>query len=510
MNSLKRLISIFIFTVLSNLGFSQVPQFNYTITINTPQLNEYDIELIIYNCNEDTLLLQLPQWHPGYYQIMDYYKDLNNFKAHTTNNQELKVLHKTNSWKVINHKHKDIRINYTIKTHRQFVANSYVDETHAYIIPTNTFLFNEQLINTPVNVKIQKPENWSDIATGLKAVSQNKYTASNFDILFDSPILIGKLEELPPFYIKGVKHKFVGYQLGEFNKELFMQKLESAVKSATKLMDDIPYEEYTFIAIGQGMGGIEHLNNTTISFDGNQLTDDQSMTGMMNFLTHEYFHNFNVKRIRPVELGPFDYNNGNRTNLLWISEGLTVYYEYLIMRRAGLSDLQTLLSSFEAHINHVQNNPGRLYQSLYESSYATWNEGPFGNQSGKSISYYQKGPIVGLLLDFEIRNASDNKNSLDTVMKAVYQKYYKELNRGFTNAEFQQICEQVAGKSLSEFFKYIFTTEELDYNKYLSFSGLELIKTTLKSGKTKYKIAQLENITEKQKMIFNDWAYLYK
>ena len=323
---------------------------------------------------------------------------------------------------------------------------------------------------------------------------------------FDCPILIGNLEELPSFSIQGVKHRFVGYKLGEFDKALFMKKLEASVNSAINLMQDIPYDEYTFIAIGQGRGGIEHLNNTTVSFDGNYLTSEQAMTGMMNFLTHEYFHNFNVKRIRPIELGPFDYNHGSKTNMLWVSEGLTVYYEYLIMRRAGLSDEDILLKSFNAHINHVENNPGRLYQSLYESSYETWSDGPFGGQSDKTISYYQKGPIVGLLLDFAIRDASNNQKSLDDVMRAVYNRYYIELGRGFTNAEFQQICEKMAGKSLTEVFKYIFTTEELNYSKYLGMAGLQLKESVDDSGKKIFELAKIESPTSKQQEIYTDWT----
>ncbi len=127
------------------------------------------------------------------------------------------------------------------------------------------------------------------------------------------------------------------------------------------------------------------------------------MNRMMNFLAHEYFHHYNVKRIRPSELGPFDYDQGSKTNLLWVSEGLSVYYEYMVVKRAGLADEQTLFGDFEKNINANENNPGRRYQSLAQASYKTWSDGPFGTQgeeAGKSISYYDKGPVVGLLLDF--------------------------------------------------------------------------------------------------------------
>ena len=233
---------------------------------------------------------------------------------------------------------------------------------------------------------------------------------------------------------------------------------------------------------------------------------------MMNFIAHEYFHHYNVKRIRPVELGPFDYDRGNRTNLLWISEGLTVYYEYLMVKRAGLTSPTTLFSNFESNLNAVENNPGRFYQSLQQASYSTWSDGPFGtqgNEPGKSISYYDKGPLVGMLLDFEIRNATQNKKSLDDVMRTLYRKYYKEEQRGFTEAEFQAACEQVAGISLTGVLEYVYTTKEIDYAKYLAYAGLKIEKQSIESkGKAntqKFTISRIENPTPLQTAILKSW-----
>nr|MBI1228701.1 hypothetical protein [Cytophagales bacterium] len=141
-----------------------------------------------------------------------------------------------------------------------------------------------------------------------------------------------------------------------------MSRLKKITEAASAIIGEVPFDSYTFIAIGPGRGGIEHLNNTTVSFDGNTLNDEVSVNRMMNFLAHEYFHHYNVKRIRPFELGPFDYEKGSRTNMLWLSEGLTVYYEYLIVKRAGLADEGTLLANLEKNINAHENNPGRFHQ----------------------------------------------------------------------------------------------------------------------------------------------------
>jgi predicted metalloprotease with PDZ domain len=211
-------------------------------------------------------------------------------------------------------------------------------------------------------------------------------------------------------------------------------------------------------------------------------------------------------------LGPFDYDKGSRTNLLWVSEGLSVYYEYLIVKRAGLSNEQVLLSNFESNINVTESNPGRLHQSLIQASYSTWKEGPFGTQGndpGKSISYYDKGPIVGLFLDFKIRHVTQNKKSLDDVMRHLYWKYYVEMKRGFTDAEFQQSCESIAGVPLTDVFEYVYTTKELDYTTYLGYAGLELkiepVTGNENEKKIKVSIQRFKTLNSLQQSILKSW-----
>jgi predicted metalloprotease with PDZ domain len=289
-----------------------------------------------------------------------------------------------------------------------------------------------------------------------------------------------------------------------------MDNLKKVVYAATQIIGDIPYNQYTFIGIGPGQGGIEHLNNTTVSFNGTRLNSSEgALNTMMSFLAHEYFHHYNVKRIRPFELGPFDYDKENKTNLLWVSEGLSVYYEYLIIKRGGIITEQMLYKNFESSINAFENNPGRSYQSLTQASYETWSDGPFGKQgedANKSISYYDKGPAVGLILDLAIRNATKNVKSLDDVMRLLYWQYYKKLQRGFTDAEFQQACESVAGISLNHEFEYVYTTKELDYNTYLAYAGLKaVIITDAASGKRKFSIQPLEKTDAMQNSILQSW-----
>jgi len=488
---------------------SQEPSLHYTLSALQPASHYFHVDLQSAGWSRDTLNFQMPNWAPGYYQLLNFANAVESIVAKDDkgSNLSLRKLN-DNTWQLAGIRGKSFTIAYDVKTSIQFVAQSYVDEKHGYAVLAGIFMYPAGYLHMPVNVKINTNNNWK-IATGLDTVDKpNEFYAANFDILYDCPVLMGDLEELPSFSVKGIEHRFIGYALNGFDKVAFMKKLEKVVDAAVGIIGEIPFNRYTFIAIGPGRGGIEHLNNTTFGFEGKGLDSEESSNRMMNFLAHEYFHHYNVKRIRPFELGPFDYNKGSKTNLLWVSEGLSVYYEFLIVRRAGLTSEQGLLANFERVITANENNPGRLHQSLTQASFKTWSDGPMGTQGDdpkKSISYYDKGPAIGWLLDLAIRQASQNKKSLDDVMKLLYHRYYLELQRGFTDAEFQQTCETVAGAPLTEVFEYVYTTRDVDYNKYLGYAGLRLEVTDV-GDKKKFSVKQLEKTNDLQKAIWKSWA----
>lgn len=509
---MTRLLLLFVFQFTYLLTWSQAGSINYRVTIPQPSSHKYHVELRTHGWGKDTLVLKLPKWTPGFYQIMDYAKSLEDITAREEKGKDLPIERVAeNTLRIAGARNKTILVGYDVVTSRQFVANSYVDNEHAYLIPGASFFYVEGLLNLPVQVEIINP--WTKVATGLEPVAGKKdlFTSPDFDFLYDCPILLGDLEELPSFTVKGIEHRFIGYKLGTFDRKDFMDQLKKITTSAVDVIGDIPFKQYTYIAIGPGRGGIEHLNNTTVSFDGSGLNSPAAMNRMMNFLAHEYFHHYNVKRIRPFELGPFDYEKGSRTNLLWLSEGLSVYYEYLIVKRAGLSDEQMLLSALAGNITAHENNPGRLHQSLAQASYNTWKDGPFGTQGddpGKAISYYDKGPIFGLILDLAIRQATQNQKSLDDVMRQLYWKYYKAKGRGITDAEVEQTCEEVAGASLAPVFEYVYTTKEIDYAKYLAIAGLKLEilpGDNDKPSSKKYRLGRVEKPDTFQLDVLKSW-----
>lgn len=503
--------SVLFFATLA-FAQSEAPVLRYTLSALQPASHYFHVDLQSDGWSRDTLTFQMPNWTPGYYQLLNYSNAVEKLTATDDKGNTLPVRKlNDNTWQIGGIRNKSFTIAYDVKTSIQFVAQSYVDEKRGYAVLAGIFMYPVGYLQMPVAVTVRPGNNWK-IATGLdqpRADKPNEFYAANFDILYDCPVLMGDLEELPSFKVKGVEHRFIGYALGKFDRIGFMEKLEKVVSASVDVIGDIPFDRYTFIAIGPGRGGIEHLNNTTFGFEGTGLDQEEGSNRMMNFLTHEYFHHYNVKRIRPFELGPFDYNKGSKTNLLWVSEGLSVYYEFLIVRRAGLTTDDKFLANFERVITAHENNPGRLHQSLTQASFKTWSDGPMGTQGDdptKAISYYDKGPAIGLLLDLAIRQASQNKKSLDDVMRLLYDHYYLKLQRGFTDAEFQQTCETIAGAPLTEVFEYVYTTKEPDYNKYLNYAGLRL-DVAQANGKKSFKVMKLEKTNDLQKEI---WKGLVK
>lgn len=453
---------------------------HFTVTMDNPTAHIFHVELRYSGLQSPNTVLKMPAWTPGYYQLLNYAKHVQQFRV-TAGNGDSIAWNRSgdNSWNIANGKHSSVTVSYDVKAETQFVAQPYIDENRAYIIPAGLFVYPAGKIKTPVTVTIVPNSKWRNVATGLDSVAgqQPTFFAPDFDILYDCPILIGNLEYLPYFQEGGITHRFIGYKLGNFNRDSLVADLKKVVRGGSGIIGHIPYKQYTFLAIGPGRGGIEHLNSTTISFDGSQLSNPDGRRRMLSFISHEYFHHYNVKRIRPVELGPFDYDKGSRTNMLWVSEGLTVYYEYLALVRTGLMSETELIDALRHNMMNYENKPGRLYQSVAQASYETWSDGPFGRTAeevNKTISYYDKGPVLGMLLDFAIRHYSANKRSLDDVMRTLYHTYYRKLQRGFTETELREACEKAAGKTLDEFFSYVYTTNPVDYPKYLAYAGLHI------------------------------------
>jgi predicted metalloprotease with PDZ domain len=434
-----------------------VPALSISVSMDRPTTHYYHLVFRADGLKGETQDFKMPAWTPGYYRIMDYARNVKDFRVEDGAGRPL-AWKKTakNTWRVRVGKAAAVVVSYDVYAFTRFVADSYLSDDGGFITPAGLFMHVAGHLLDPVTVTVLPCPGWKRVATGLEPVAgrPDTFSAPDFDTLYDCPILIGNLEVL----------KFTG-------------DLKKIVQAAASLMGELPYRHYTFLIIGPGGGGLEHLNSTAVTLNPASLADPQGYRRWLSFIAHEYFHLFNVKSIRPIALGPFDYDRENYTNMLWVSEGLTVYYEHILLNRAGLMTRDEVLERLGSTIATYENAPGRRHQTATASSFDTWinffsrGEHP----ANTTISYYDIGAGLGLLLDLKIREASQGRASLDDVMRTLYRTFYKEKKRGFTDREFRDVCERAAGASLDEIFDvYAATVKEWNYAKYLGCAGLAI------------------------------------
>ena len=453
----------------------------YTISMPQPSTHLFHVTVRVEGLRGDLHDVKMPAWHPGYYRMIDYAKNVSDFRAQDGQGRPLPWEKVTkNTWRIAAGGASTMVLSYDVLGTVRFSAQNYLDDARAFIAPTGMFVYLEGGLQRAATVSLQLPPGWTRIATGLDPVpgKANTFFAPDVDTLYDCPILVGNQETLG-FDVQGKRHTVAIENIpASVDRPRMLADLKSVVESAAALMGDLPYSRYAFLMMGSGNGGIEHANSSANHFNGNSLADERGYLRWLSFICHEYFHHYNVKRIRPIALGPFDYDTENLTDMLWVSEGLSVYYQDLLLVRAGLQTSDQYLAKMASAINAFENAPGHHYQSATDSSLTTWGTSGVGNDRNTTISYYNNGAMIGAMLDLTIRNESGNRRSLDDVMRALYRTFYQQKKRGFTDGEFIQECETAAGARLTEVLEYASTTRDVDYAKYFAYAGLEVTTTS--------------------------------
>jgi len=513
---------VLVFAILLTSGVSfvqgQTTKMSYTVSMDQPASHYYQVELRYDGNTAEFVDMKMPAWTPGYYMILDLAKNVVDFRATDGTGKNL-AFEKTekNTWRIKTPEVKSLIVSYYVFANRSSVAEPYLGENRGFISPTGVFMHVAGKLSHPVEVMVKPYPEWKQISTGLDPVKgkENLFTASDFDRLYDCPILVGN-QEVMTFEYKGIPHYIAMEKPGNCNRAKLADDLKRIVAAGTDIIGEIPYKHYTFIIMEKGGGGLEHLNSMAVFAGISDYEGTDKDLGLLGFFAHEYFHLYNVKSIRPIVLGPFDYDRECITNMLWFSEGGTVYYEEIILNRAGFLSKEGFLENATKTIGTHENIVGHEFQSVAVSSRDTWmlffnrNE----NSQGVTINYYNKGATLCLLLDLRIRYESKNVNSLDDVMRTLYQDYHKARNRGFTDQEFQAVCEKAAGCSLDDFFESVYSTNPIDYSKYLGYAGLNIDLTPLEPPvthlnktihKKSFKITPADGVTGLRGKVMDDW-----
>lgn len=484
------------------------PEIAFTVAMPKPHTHLLDVEVRIkhgaaeQSANEAVLVM--PVWTPGSYLIREFERHVQDFAALDAAGKPLpwEKINK-NSWRITTGGAREWRASYRVYANELSVRTSEVNSEHAFLNNATVLMYPEGFLHAPSTLHVLAPQPWK-VATGLPPAPgpKNTFRAENFDVLYDSPVEVSDFKTIA-FEVKGVPHRIVIDGAGNYDPEKMRADVKKIVETEVALMGgEIPYRDYTFILHLRANtgGGLEHLNSTALGYqrfgfgpeskDGREGVNSagpgspplRTYRGFLSLVAHEFFHLWNVKRIRPDALGPFDYTKENYTKLLWVAEGFTDYYARLTLRRAGLITEQDFLKENAKAFQALQATPGRLVMSAEESSFDTWIKyyRQDENSINSQIDYYDKGAILGFLLDLEIRKQSKGAKSLDDVIRYLYAEFYKK-DRNYTPSDFQKACELTAGASLESFFtRYVRGREELDYNAALAAAGLRLDLTMAK------------------------------
>jgi len=479
----KKRIQMLLLLLFMLTGTTAKPNYKMHYTVDFDRTNHYlniGLQVDFEHTVNETLTLEMPVWAPGYYIILDYPKHLTDFVAQGSDGPFRWLKTSKNRWS-IDVVGRRLKVNYRVYANERSVAESRVGHQSAFIAPNGVFMYFLDDKNHEVTVDFRMPADWKRASTGMKSIGPNNgslrtFLAPDFDTLFDSPLLFGN------HYVTFFNHEGHAYEFALETPDGFEQcelkdDFKRMVSQASKLIGHIPYDNYCLIHLGAGGGGLEHLNSQACYSNGSfHFASRKEYLQYLSFVTHEYFHLYNVKTIRPYELGPFDYSRECYTPLLWVSEGFTCYYECRLLLLADIVDGYYLLNDLSNAIRNTETSEGHLHMSLRQSSYDIWLN--FFSHSDHIISYYDKGPIFGLLFDIEIRYLTGGRRGLDDLMRLLYNRYYRQLERGFTEEEFWQASNEIAGKSLSHLRHLVDTTDTIPYDTLLSHGGLGLNRDT--------------------------------
>ncbi len=453
---------------------------NYTITFPEAQAHYAEVEMTISGLNQKAVDLKMPVWAPGSYLVREFTRNLEAFTV-SARGKELPVTKtRKNIWHVATEGLTAITVKYKVYAFEVSVRTSFIDADHAFLSSPDFFIYPDGMLKNASTIKIVPYKGWTAVSTSLEKVNGDSFTrtAPEYDILFDSPIEIGT-QDVFGFKVGATDYEVAMSGGGNYDKERIKKDFTRLIEEQVAIYGENPNKHYTFIIHNylKGGGGLEHLASTTLGATRDGYTHEGTYQSFLSLAAHEHFHLWNVKRLRPIVLGPFDYDNENYTTNLWIAEGFTAYYQDIIVRRTQLYAPQNYLDLMARQITQLENMPGVKVQSVAMASFDAWIKAyrPNENSNNTTISYYTKGAIVAMMLDLEIINNSKGKYSLDDVMRYAYNEYYKIKKRGYTDAEFKLALEKFAGKNLDDFYaKYINGVADIDYNSYLAFAGCKI------------------------------------
>jgi predicted metalloprotease with PDZ domain len=508
----------------------------YRIAMPHPASHLFEVQVDVTGVKgTDHVDFQMPRWSPGRYAVFDFAKNVQEARAASLCPPDVKCERAalrserldTQTWRVATKGADGLSFFYKVFGDDLSGTFSQLDHRHANFNGGSVFVYVVGHKQDAATLKVEAPSGWKVINGRSTRAGQTEFRFPNYDELIDTPTEVAPDFNVQTFEVGGKTYRVVVHSFGDEGglRDELVKQVERVVRAEVDTMGAPEFEQYTFIfhfdptaARGDGM---EHLNSTQI-VSTRALAERGVLEGTLGGAAHEFFHVWNVKRLRPAGLGPWDFTRPLVTKGLWIAEGFTNYYGKLSQRRAGLWDDERLLRSYGAEIGGIEESPGSKLTSAVESSLLA----PFLDRASSDqrtniqntlVSYYPKGETLAVALDLLIRGRSKGRSSLDEVMRRAYEEFYlKSTNdsyylkgRGYTVEEFEQLASRVAGFDLSDFFRrHVYGVEPPPYDEALSYVGLRLVRAKepgAQSSQPAYRIEKDEKASPEAVALREAW-----
>jgi predicted metalloprotease with PDZ domain len=499
---------VFGFTTTVGAQTPPLKSITYRLSMSRPNSHLFEVAIEVELPDELTdksVEFQMAKWSPGRYAVFDFAKNVQEFHAAAglcpppgRCDQAMRPVTRVNdqTWSVAPLGSSALTIKYKVFSNDLSGTFSQLDSRHANYNGGTLFMYVVDHKPDPVKLVIQPPSGWKIVNGRTERTGQTEWQFPNWDVLIDTPTEIAPDWTEESFQVDGKKYHVVVHSFGAEGgrRNNLVRDIEKIVRGEVAMWGPPEFDEYTFLihfaADDRSGDGMEHLTSTQIIEPG-ALAEPGVYDDTLGTVAHEFFHVWNVKRLRPLELGPWDFTRPANTRGLWVAEGFTNYYGHLMMRRAGIWNDTRFVARQAQTIDAIENAPGSRLMSAEESSLSApfLDDAPHSqltNLANTSISYYPKGELIGMVLDLLVRGRTKGKASLDDIMRAMYEEFYRKSSnnsyylrgRGYTTEDVQQVASRVAGFDLSDFFnRYVRNTEVLPYDEALSYVGLKLVKT---------------------------------
>jgi len=492
----------------------------YRVAMPEPASHLFEVEVDVAGVDVDTLKLQLPVWSPGRYARMDFARNVRGFVAEADGRALRWDKENGSLWRVVPDGARRVQLRYQVFANTLSGTFSVLDTLHANWNGASLFMYVVGHKPDPVKLVVTPPAGWHVVNGASLAVDQLEFTFPTYDHLIDTPTEVAPALDVDTMRVDGRLIRVVVHHNGPENglRERFLRDVRRIVQTQNRVLGPPPLESYTFLFnVGfPGGDGMEHLTSTQIISAAPWAASDTLLSGIAT-ASHEYFHVWNVKRIRPAALGPFDYTREQYQPSLWVAEGWTQYYGEMALRRAGIAGKEWLYRTITNTVRYTSETPARLEMSVRAASF----HAPFWDGAAQPmatdrpsqfISYYTKGAALALLLDLKIRAASGGRRSLDDVLRLLKARtwdaqstsYYLQ-GRGYTEEDVERAASAVMGENLHSWFeRYVGGVEELPWAETLALAGLSLTVRS-EEGRRTYELSENPAATPEQLRVRESW-----